>query len=71
MTTQPRMSAPIGRLQIRTSEHRTRRTSRAGRWKPVEAPAEVGVGEGDEARAAGECPRFYPFALRVTDESSD
>ncbi len=71
MTTQPRMSAPIGRLQIRTSERRPRRASGAGRWKPVEAPAEAGVAEADEARAEGECPRFYPFPLRVPDESND
>ncbi len=71
MTTQPRMSAPIGRLRIRASEGRKRRASGAGRWKPVEASVQAEVTEADEACAEGECPRFYPFPLRVTDESND
>ncbi len=71
MTTQPRMSAPIGRLQIRTSERRKRRASGASRWRPAETPVDAEVTEADEAREEGECPRFYPFALRVTDESND
>jgi len=29
------------------------------------------VTEADEARAEGECPRFYPFPLRATDDSND
>ncbi len=71
MTTQPRMSAPIGRLRIRTSEDRKRRASGVGRWKPAEAPLEAEVIEAEEARAEGECPRFYPFPLRVTYERND
>ncbi len=71
MTTQPRMSAPIGRLRIRSSEGRKGRVAGAVRWKPAEAPVEAEVAEADEARAEGECPRFYPFPLRVTGESND
>jgi len=71
MTTQPRMSAPIGRLRIRTSEARKRRASGAGRWQSVEAPTEAEVTEADETPAEGECPRFYPFPLRATDDRND
>ena len=71
MTTQPRMSAPIGRLRIRTSEGRQRRVSGSGRWQPAEAPVEAEVTEADEACAESDCPRFYPFPLRVTDQSDD
>ena len=71
MTTQPRMSAPIGRLRIRTSEGRRRGDSGSGRWKPAEAPVEAEVTEAAETRAEGECPRFYPFPLRVIDDSND
>ncbi len=71
MTTQPRMSAPIGRLQIRTGEGRKRRASGSGRWQPAELHVEADVTEPDEAREEGECPRFYPFAPRIADDSGD
>lgn len=71
MTTQPRMSAPIGRLRIRTSEGRTRRASGTGGWKPADPPMEGEVTEADEAREDGARPRFYPFPLRAADDSED
>ena len=71
MTTQPRMSAPIGRLRIRTSEARKRRISAAGGWQPGEPPIETEVTEVDEDPDEGGCPRFYPFGLLTTDDSND
>ncbi len=71
MTTQPRMSAPIGRLQIRPSEGRKRCGSGAGRWQPATPPTDAAATEADEARDESGCPRFYPFPLRLTDERDD
>lgn len=71
MTTQPRMSAPIGRLRIRTSESRKRRASGSGRWLPAEAPVEAEMSDAEETRGEGDPPRFYPFPLRVTDDGGD
>lgn len=65
------MSAPIGRLQIGTSEARKRRGSGAGRWQPIDPPMDAEVTEADEARDESGCPRFYPFPLRATYERDD
>jgi hypothetical protein len=71
MTTQPRMSAPIGRLRIRASEARKRRGSGAGHALSVESPREADLTEADEAGAESGCPRFYPFALRSNEDNGD
>jgi len=71
MTTQPRMSAPIGRLRIRASEARKRRGSAVGQALSVEPPREAELADADEARAESGCPRFYPFALRSNDDNGD
>lgn len=71
MTTQPRMSAPIGRVRIRTSEARKRRISGAAGWQPTDPPMEAEVTEADEEPDEGGCPRFYPFALLATDDGND
>jgi hypothetical protein len=71
MTTQPRMSAPIGRLRIRTSEGRKRRASGTGGWKPTDPPRDAEVTEADEAGENYARPRFYPFPLRAADDSDD
>ena len=71
MTTQPRMSAPIGRVRIRSSEARKRRVSVAAGWQPADPPMEAEVTEADEESDEDGCPRFYPFGLLATDDSSD
>ena len=71
MTTQPRMSAPIGRVRIRSSEGRNRRGSGVGHWQPADPPLEAEVTEADDARDERGHPPFYPFPLRGTDESDD
>jgi len=71
MSTQPRMSAPIGRLRIRTSKAGKRRASGVGAWTPADPPIDVEVGEADEARDADERPRFYPFPLRERGRRDD
>jgi len=58
------MSAPIGRLRIRTSEGRKRRASGTGAWKPADPPMGAEAAEADEAQDDDARPQFYPFALR-------
>ncbi|MGB8223768.1 MAG: hypothetical protein WCF10_14370 [Polyangiales bacterium] len=65
------MSAPIGRLKVRTSEGRNRRASATGRWKSVDPPMDVEGGEAGEARDEEGPPRFYPFSLRRSDAGDD
>ena len=68
MTTQPRMSAPIGRLRINTAESRRRRKSGAGRWKAADPPMEAEVTETGEMEGDSTHPPFYPFPLRATND---
>jgi hypothetical protein len=71
MTTQPRMSAPIGRLRIRTADGRKRRASGSGDWKPADRPTDAEVTEVDEEGENDRRPQFYPFPLRSADDSDD
>ena len=71
MSTQPRISAPIGRVRVRTSGARERRASGSGQWRAADPPMTAEVTEADEARADGGPPRFYPFALRTPVETGD
>jgi hypothetical protein len=68
MSTQPRMSAPIGRLRIKTSESRARRGSTTGRWRPAEPPAEAEMPEAEDALVESTHPPFYPFPLHTRDD---
>ena len=68
MTTQPRMSAPIGRLRISTAEGRKRQASGSGRWRAADPPMEADVTEADEAHPESTPPPFYPFPLRSRDD---
>ena len=68
MSTQPRMSAPIGRLQIKASKARHRRASRSARWRPAEPPYEAQSGAPETEAGEGTRPSFYPFPLRATDD---
>ena len=70
MTTQPRMSAPIGRLNIRSSA-RKRAASSVGRVQAAEPPCnaeadETGASEREEA-----LPRYYPFAPCLADAGDE
>ncbi|HSN84307.1 MAG TPA: hypothetical protein VLS88_17125 [Polyangiales bacterium] len=67
MKTQPRMSAPIGRVQLRPSDARGRRASTTGRWRSADPPMEADVTEQDDAPEDSARPRFYPFPLRSDD----
>ena len=71
MTTQPRMSAPIGRVRIQTSKGRKRRASGAGGWKPAEPTMDAGATEAEESLENEARPRFYPFPLRAADDRDD
>lgn len=71
MSTQPRISAPIGRVRIRTSGGRERRASGSGQWRAADPPMTAEVTEADEARADDGPPRFYPFPLRTPGDNCD
>ena len=71
MPTQPRISAPIGRVDIRGPEARKRKTSGSGRWRSAEPPMDAEVTESDEGSDGKARPRFYPFPLRAADETDD
>ncbi len=68
MSTLPRMSAPIGRLRINSSERRERRPSGVGRWRSGEPPREAEMTEAEEPLGQSTHPAFYPFPLRDRDE---
>jgi hypothetical protein len=65
------MSAPIGRLRIRTADGRKRRASTGGGWKPADPAMDAEVSHADEAGESDGRPRFYPFPLRSADENDD
>ena len=68
MTTQPRMSSPIGRLRIKTAGERRRRASGSGRWQPAKAPGEADIQGAEAGETESRHPSFYPFPLRATDD---
>ena len=68
MSTQPRISAPIGRLQIKTSKARHRRASGLARWRTADPPCEAQNGAPETESAEGKHPSFYPFPLRAPDD---
>jgi len=70
MSSKPRMSAPIGRLQIRTSARR-RSASSVGRLQAAEPPCDAELTDEGEARQDHTVPRFYPFAPRLVDDCDD
>ncbi|KPK16699.1 MAG: hypothetical protein AMJ62_04285 [Myxococcales bacterium SG8_38] len=63
------MSAPIGRVRLRTSDARGRRDSTTGRWRSGDPPREADVTELDDASEQAARPRFYPFPLRSNEPS--
>ena len=70
MSTQPRMSAPIGRLDIRTSA-RKRVSSSIALAQASEPPCDSkadGTGAAEEESAL---PHYYPFAPRRSDRADD
>ena len=67
MSRKPRMSAPIGRVRITTSE-RKRRATGAGRWRPTDPPVEAETRRAEEPVSESTHPPFYPFPLRDSGE---
>ena len=65
MATQPRMSAPIGRVRIKTS---ARKPGSGDRWRTAEPPVEGGVEDVEPSEGQ---PRFYPFPLPFTSGAED
>ena len=65
MATLPKISAPIGRVRIKT----TGRNSGSGdRWRSAEPPLEAEVEELDRSDLR---PRFYPFPLPSAGDAED
>jgi hypothetical protein len=67
MTTRPRMSAPIARVRIKTSE-RKRRATGARRWRPTDPPFEADARSHDQSASESSHPPFYPFPLDRGDD---
>ena len=64
MATQPRMSAPIGRVRIKT---RGKKTASGQCWHAADPPLEDEV-EGENVAAGPRPPRYYPFAPRSSGD---
>lgn len=60
MATQPRMSAPIGRVRIKTQG---KKAASGQCWRAADPPVDAEV-EAEEVEAGPRPPRFYPFAPR-------
>lgn len=60
MATQPRMSAPIGRVRIKT---RNKKFASGQGWRAADPPA-AEEAEAEDVGADPRPPRFYPFAPR-------
>jgi hypothetical protein len=63
MSTKPRMSAPIGRIRINSSERKGRATG-SGRWRPTDPPVEAESQDSEEPVSESTHPPFYPYPLR-------
>jgi len=70
MSTQPRMSAPIGRLNIRTSP-RKRAASSVGRVQAAEPSCDLEADENGVFEREDALPRYYPFAPRRSDDADE
>ncbi|MGB5265555.1 MAG: hypothetical protein WBN30_03130 [Polyangiales bacterium] len=70
MSTQPRMSAPIGRLKIRPSA-RKRVASSIGRVQAAETPCDAQADETSVPEEQSALPHYYPFAPRLCDDGED
>ena len=67
MATQPKMSAPIGRVRIKTSG---KKPGSGDRWRSADPSIEETT-EGEEVDGGVRQPRFYPFPLRSTGDAED
>lgn len=65
MATRPRMSAPIGRVRIKTA---TEKSDSGDRWRAAKRPVEA---EADDLEAGEPRPQFYPFPLPSTADPED
>ena len=68
MATQPRMSAPIGRVRIKTTG---RRPGSGDRWRSAEPAVEAEVTGIEEVADCDRRPRFYPFPLPSAGDAED
>lgn len=70
MSTQPRISAPIGRLDIRTSA-RKKAASSVALVQAAEPPCDLEADAKGEAEEESALPRYYPFAPCRSDDGED
>ena len=70
MSTQPRISAPIGRLKIRASP-RKKAESSVGRIQAAEPACDLEADDHGMSEQENTPPRYYPFAPRLTDDRDD
>ena len=70
MSTQPRMSAPIGRLDIRTSA-RKKVSSSVALGQASEAPCDSNADGAGAPEQESALPHYYPFAPSPSDRGDD
>jgi len=59
MATLPKMSAPIGRVRIKTGK----KTASGDRWRSADPAVETEATDLEEVNDGERRPRFYPFPL--------
>lgn len=67
MATQPRMSAPIARVRIKT---RNKKVASGQCWRAADPPLEEQL-DAEDVDSGPEPPRFYPFAPRARRDRKD
>ncbi|MGB5413606.1 MAG: hypothetical protein WBM75_08995 [Polyangiales bacterium] len=70
MSTQPRISAPIGRLRIRASA-RKRVASSVGRVQAAEPACDAEADENGASEREDALRRYYPFAPRLAEDGDE
>ncbi len=70
MSTRPRISAPIGRMQIR-GPARKKAESSVGRVQAAEPACDLEADNDEMSEQEDAPPHYYPFAPRLTDDGDD
>ena len=67
MATLPKMSAPIGRVRIKTGQ----KPESGHRWRSADPAVETEAPDLEDRNAGERHPRMYPFALPSAVEAED
>ncbi len=66
MATQPKISAPIARVQLQSGQ---RKTASGDRWVSADQP--IASHETEDAERPSTLPTYYPFAPRPSADRND